>query len=473
MYLVLLSSKDLVAFGIFLILLVYYIVCVLCCQAQTVNCILSCLSSTMLCAILIYMLSLDFICQNPDIVSAALKKRHEIRNIDEILRLAEQRRGLNARSDGLYAALKKLKETVRSLSANERAPLNLQIKALTADIRQTEIQIADVDTYLQLQLLNLPNLPHESVSHGDGSDKEMHRWGQPFQFFFEPIAHWDLGERLGIFNTAQATKVAGSRFMLLKGAGARLERALISFMLDVHTQEHGYTEVMPPLLARRSAMLGAGQFPKFEDQVYACEDELYLNPTAEVPLLGMHIDSIFALDELPLRYVAWTTAFRREAGSAARQNRGLLRLHQFNKIELFQYTVAEDSYSALDHMLQHAESILRRLELPYRVLALNAVNLPFAAAKTFDVEVWMPSLREYVEVSSLSNCETFQARRANIKYRSTNAARTTLVHTLNGSGLAVGRTMAAILETHQQADGSVVVPKVLRPYMTTSLLSPP
>ncbi len=425
------------------------------------------------CAILSYMLSLDFIYDHPDVVRAALEKRHETRNIDEILRLAEQRRGLNTRRDGLHAALKNLREAVRSASVNERAPLNQQLKALTSDIRQTEVQISDVNTYLQFQLLSLPNLPHESVQDGDSADKEVHRRGQPLQFFFAPAPHWELGERLGIFDTEQATKIAGSRFMLLKGAGARLERALISFMLDVHTQEHGYTEVMPPQLARRSVMQGAGQFPKFEDQAYACEDELYLNPTAEVPLLGMHSDSILPPDSLPLRYVAWTTAFRREAGSAARQNRGLLRLHQFNKIELFHYTDPQDSYAILGQMLRHAESILLRLELPYRVVSLNAAHLPFSAAKTFDIEVWMPGLNEYVEVSSVSNCENFQARRANIKYRPTHAARAIFVHTLNGSGLAVGRTMAAILENYQQADGSIIVPKVLRPYMATSLLSPP
>ncbi|GAC1362360.1 MAG: serine--tRNA ligase [Ktedonobacteraceae bacterium] len=418
-------------------------------------------------------LNLDFICEHPDVVSAALKKRRETRNIDEILRLAEQRRGLNTRSDGLYVSLKRLREIIRATPLDERAALNLQLKAFIADIRQTEVQISDVDTYLQMQLLSLPNLPHEDVQEGSEPDKELRRWGQPLQFFFEPVAHWELGERLGILETEQAVKIAGSRFMLLKGAGARLERALISFMLDVHTQEHGYTEVLPPQLARRSVLLGSGQFPKFEDQVYGCEDELYLNPTAEVPLLGMHSDTTFAPDQLPVRYAGWTTAFRREAGSAARQNRGLLRLHQFNKIELFQYTAPQDSYAALDEILRHAEGILLRLELPYRIVALNAANLPFAAAKTFDIEVWMPGLNAYIEVSSISNCEAFQARRANIKYRPTNTARAAFVHTLNGSGLAVGRTMAAILETYQQADGSVIIPKVLRPYMGTSLLSPP
>jgi seryl-tRNA synthetase len=255
--------------------------------------------------------------------------------------------------------------------------------------------------------------------------------------------------------------------------GAKLERALLSFMLDVHTQEHGYTEVMPPYLARRSIMVGAGQLPKFEEQVYSCpEDELYLNPTAEVPLVGLHSDSILPPQTLPLRYVAWTTAFRREAGSASRQTRGLLRLHQFNKVELFQLVEPQESYNAFDSMLAHAETILRRLEMAYRVVALSAANLPFAAAKTIDLEVWMPGQGRYVEISSISNCEAFQARRANIKYRPTSGSRADYAHTLNASGLAIGRTMAAILETYQQANGTVIVPKVLRPYMGVSLLTP-
>ncbi|HLX38950.1 MAG TPA: serine--tRNA ligase, partial [Ktedonobacteraceae bacterium] len=259
----------------------------------------------------------------------------------------------------------------------------------------------------------------------------------------------------------------------LIGMGARLERALISFMLDVHTREHGYTEVMPPYLARRSIMVGAGQLPKFEEQVYASpEDDLYLNPTAEVPLVGIHSDSILPPKTLPLRYVAWTAAFRREAGSSSRQTRGLLRLHQFNKVELFQLVEPQDSYTVLDQMLAHAETILRRLEMPYRVVALSAANLPFAAAKTLDLEVWMPGQGRYIEISSISNCEAFQARRANIKYRPTNGSRAEYPHTLNASGLAVGRTMAAILESYQQADGTVIVPQVLRPFMGVSLLTP-
>lgn len=420
------------------------------------------------------MLSLDFIRQNPQVVREGLYRRRHTQNIDELLRLAEQKRGLVTRCDGLYNTLKPLKETVKTAPVERRPELSRQIRAITQDIRQLELQIVDIDTRLQPLILSLPNIPHQSVRDGDNEygDDELKRWGEPVSLGFEALAHWDLGERLGIINFETGTKIAGSRFVTLKGAGARLERALISFMLDLHTREHGYIEIMPPYLVKRSIMLGAGQLPKFEDQAYECtEDELYLNPTAEVPLVGMHSDSILPPGTLPLRYVAWTTAFRREGGSASRQTRGLLRLHQFNKVELFQIVAPQDSYAALDQMLGHAEAVLRGLELPYRVIALSAPNLPFAAAKTFDLEVWMPGQSRYVEVSSVSNCEAFQAQRANIKYRPTRGAHVEYAHTLNASGLAVGRTMAAILEVYQQADGTVIIPKVLRPSMGTSIVS--
>lgn len=420
------------------------------------------------------MLSLDFIRQNPRVVREGLYRRRHTQNIDELLRLAEQKRGLVTRCDGLYNTLKPLKETVKTTPVERRAELSRQIRAITQDIRQLELQIVDIDTHLQPLILSLPNIPHQSVRDGgdEYGDDELRRWGEPVPLGFEALAHWDLGERLGIINFETGAKIAGSRFVTLKGAGARLERALISFMLDMHTNEHGYIEIMPPYLVKRSTMLGAGQLPKFEDQAYECtEDELYLNPTAEVPLVGLHSDLILPPGTLPLRYVAWTTAFRREAGSASRQTRGLLRLHQFNKVELFQIVAPQDLYAALDQMLGHAEVVLRGLELPYRVIALSAPNLPFAAAKTFDLEVWMPGQSRYVEVSSVSNCEAFQARRANIKYRPTKGAHVEYVHTLNASGLAVGRTMAAILEVYQQADGTVIIPKVLRPYMGTSIVS--
>ncbi|HEY1353289.1 MAG TPA: serine--tRNA ligase, partial [Ktedonobacteraceae bacterium] len=264
----------------------------------------------------------------------------------------------------------------------------------------------------------------------------------------------------------------GSRFVVLKGMGARLERALISFMLDIHTREHGYCEILPPYLVKRSLMVGAGQFPKFEDEAYLCtQDDLYLNPTAEVPLVGLHSDSILEAGALPVRYVAWTSAFRREVGSASRQNRGLQRLHQFNKVELFQIVEPQESSGVQEQMVFHAEQVLRSLELPYRVVELCARNLPFSAAKTIDLEVWMAGQNRYLEISSISNCETFQARRAEIRYRPHPQARTEYVHTLNASGLAVGRTMAAILEAYQQADGSVIVPRILRPFMGVATLS--
>lgn len=421
------------------------------------------------------MLSLDFIRQHPDVVREGLRRRHDTQSIDEILRLAEQRRGLTTRCEGLYVSLKRLHEAVRAASSEaRRAELNKEIKAITHDIRLLELQSSDIETRMQPFLQALPNVPHPEVVDGgeEATDKVLRTWGEPLTFYFEPQPHWELGERLGLIDFEAGTKIGGSRFVVLKGLGAGLERALISFMLDVHIREHNYTEILPPLLVKRSLMLGAGQLPKFEDQAYvSSQDELYLNPTAEVPLVGLHADSILPKGTLPLRYVAWTTAFRREVGSASRQNRGLLRLHQFNKIELFQLVEPPASYATFDELIGHAEVILRLLELPYRVVELCAQNLPFAAARTVDLEVWMPGQERYVEISSISNCEAFQARRANIKYRPTSGSRSDYVHTLNASGLAVGRTMAAVLEAYQQADGTVIVPKVLRPYMGVSLLT--
>lgn len=422
------------------------------------------------------MLSLDFIRQHPDVVRAGLQRRRDTQDIDELLRLIEQRKGLATRCDGLYSSLKPLNEAVHSVREKRREELNKQIKAITRDIRLLELQMSDLETRMQPLLLALPNLPHTSV--GDGGEHHRNRmtrtWGEPLRFYFSPRPHWELSDGLGLTDFEAGTKLAGSRFVVLKGMGARLERALISFMLDVHTREHGYTEILPPYLVKRSLMIGAGQLPKFEDQAYLCtEDELYLNPTAEVPLLGLHSDSILPAGTLPLRYVAWTSAFRREAGSAARQNRGLQRLHQFNKVELFQIVEPPRSYETLEQLVSHAETILQQLELPYRVVELCARNLPFSSAKTVDLEVWMAGQNRYLEISSISNCEAFQARRAEIKYRPRQSARAEYVHTLNASGLAVGRTMAAILEAYQQADGSVIVPKVLRPFMGVSVLASP
>lgn len=418
------------------------------------------------------MLNLDFICKHPDIVCEGLRRRCDEQPVDEILYLAEQRRSVLSRRNELYAAQKALKEVMRNTPLEKRAALNKQGKEITGDLQRNEVQMNDIDARLQLLLLHLPNIPHESVAGGENAqDRELRRRGEPVFFYFQPRDQRELAEHLHLIDAESGVRVAGSRFVTMRGMGARLERALISFMLDVHTQEHGYTEILPPFLAKRSVMQAAGQLPKFEDQAYLCsEDELFLNPTAEVPLVGMHSDTILPPGTLPLRYAAWTTAFRREAGSSSRQTRGLLRLHQFNKVELFQLVAPEESYDVQEQMVRHAESILQRLELHYRVVELSAPNLPFAAARTLDLEVWMPGQENFVEISSISNCEAFQARRANIKYRPSSNSHAEYVHTLNGSGLAIGRTIAAILETYQQADGTVIVPKVLRPYMGTALL---
>jgi seryl-tRNA synthetase len=421
------------------------------------------------------MLSLEFVYQHPQIVREALRKRRDPRTIDDILRLADQRRELITQRDSFYVTLKKVREVLQTTPITQRTALNEQIKGITKDIRAVEVQRDDIEAQLQIQLLALPNLPHATVPEGENAadDREVRRWGEVSSFLFEPLPHWELGRRLNILDADGGVKIAGSRFVALLGAGARLERALISFMLDIHAREHGYTEIMPPQLVKRSVMLGAGQLPRFENQAYACsEDALYLNPTAEVPLVGLHSDEIISRSRLPLRYAAWTSAFRREAGSSSRLARGLLRLHAFNKIELFQIVEPQTSYTVQQEMLQHAESILQYLELPYRVVELCTADLPFTSTKTFDLEVWMPGLGEFVEISSISNCEAFQARRANIKYRPGPTAASEYVHTLNASGLAVGRTMAAILENYQQADGSVVIPKVLRPYVGMSLIVP-
>ncbi len=418
------------------------------------------------------MLHLDFILQHPDLLREALRKRGTTAPLEETLALAEERRALIARCDALRAKMKREEEALRALlraaPPGQRKQLAAPLRAAQQEIRQLEIEIADVESTLHTLLLQFPNLPHASVPAGtdEAGNVEVRRWGEPVNFLHLPLPHWEIGERLGIIDFERGVKIAGTRFYVMQGLGARLERALVNFMLDVHATEHGYTEVFPPFLVKRAAMLGTGQLPKFEDEAYLCsEDDLFLNPTAEVPVTNLHRDEILEPGVLPLRYVAYTVAFRREAGSAGRDTRGLLRVHQFSKVELVQLVEPAHSYQALEELVGHVEAIVQRLVLPYRIVLLCAGELGFSAAKSYDLEVWMPGLNRFVEVSSISNCETFQARRANIKYRPAAGAHAGYVHTLNGSGLAVGRILAAILENYQQADGSVVVPPVLRPYM--------
>ncbi|MBC6162451.1 serine--tRNA ligase [Listeria booriae] len=335
-------------------------------------------------------------------------------------------------------------------------------------IKTFDIELNEIDEKLRNILLAIPNIPHESTPIGETEDDnvEVRKWGEIRTFDFEPKAHWDLGTDLGILDFENAAKVAGSRFVFYKKLGARLERALINFMMDLHATEHGYDEMLPPYMVNRDSMTGTGQLPKFEEDAFLIEKEDYfLIPTAEVPVTNYHRDQIMSADELPQKYTAYSACFRSEAGSAGRDTRGLIRQHQFNKVEMVQFVKPEDSYAALEALTDNAEDVLRRLELPYRVLSMCTADLGFTAAKKYDIEVWIPSGDSYREISSCSNFEAFQARRANIRFRREPGAKPEFVHTLNGSGLAIGRTVAAILENYQLEDGSVAIPKVLQGYM--------
>ena len=392
---------------------------------------------------------------------------------DELRKLLDERRALSMQVEELRAELNKGSEEVARLK-RQKQPAD---EAVTAMKRVGE-RIADVDAalrtieeHLNSIALRIPNLPHSSVPLGRGADDnlEIRRWGQLPVVTMPAKSHCDIGEYLGILDFDRAAKIAGARFAVLTGAGARLERALINFMLDMHTSQHGYREVLPPFMVNRSAMTGTGQLPKFEEDLFRLRDEDYfLIPTAEVPVTNLHRDEILSEAALPIRYTAYTPCFRREAGSYGKDTRGLIRLHQFNKVELVTFAQPEQSYEELERLTGHAEAVLQRLGLHHRVMTLCTGDLGFAAAKTYDIEVWLPSQNQFREISSCSNFEAFQARRAGIRFKvmgGKKGSRTDFAHTLNGSGLAVGRTLVAILENYQQADGSVVIPSVLRQYM--------
>jgi len=334
----------------------------------------------------------------------------------------------------------------------------LAMKEVSTKIKELDVQIKEVEEETAKILLEIPNIPHESESVPVGEDEknnvEIKKWGEPRKFDFTPLPHWDIGEALNILDFERGAKLASARFTVLKGMGAKLERALINFMLDLHTNEHGYKEIFPPFLVNSETMTGTGQLPKFENDLFKCENGLYLVPTAEVPLTNLHRQEILNEDDLPLYYTAYTACFRKEAGSYGKDVRGLIRQHQFNKVELVKICRPEDSYQELETLTQNAEEVLKRLEIPYRVIVLCTGDMGFSAAKTYDIEVWLPAQKKYREISSCSNCEDFQARRAMIKYRSKEKEKVNFVHTLNGSGLAVGRTLVAILENYQQKDGS-------------------
>jgi seryl-tRNA synthetase len=389
---------------------------------------------------------------------------------DEFVSLDQERRDAlsnierqKEKKNRLSGEIGKLKKSGQDASALMR-----EVEEISTAIRDGEGPLAKIEERFERFMLTLPNLPNPGVCVGKSSDdnREVRRWGEPPKFDFPPKNHWDIGEELGILDFTRAAKLTGARFVLYKGAGARLERALINFMLDLHTGERGYQEMLPPALVNRASLTGTGQLPKFEEDLFRIESpEYFLIPTAEVPLTNVHRDEMLDREDLPIKYVAFTPCFRREAGSYGQDVRGLIRLHQFHKVELVKLTEPENSYDELESMVQDAEEVLRYLKLPYRVVELCTGDMGFAAAKTYDLEVWLPGQATYREISSCSNCEDFQARRAQIRYRKDKKGKPVFVHTLNGSGLAVGRTLVAVLENYQQKDGSVVVPDALRAYM--------
>jgi seryl-tRNA synthetase len=416
------------------------------------------------------MLEIKFIRQNLSAVEAALLTRGQSVALDTFKTVDEEhRKALQEIEDLRHRRNVVSDEIARLKQAGDSAETRVaEMRSVSDRIKELEKTVAETQEKLSAVLMGLPNLPHASVPSGkDSSDNPVVKtWGEPSRFDFKPKAHWDVGAHLKVLDLERAAKIAGARFPLYFDAGARMERALINFMLDVHTREHGYREVLPPFIVNRRSMTSTGQLPKFEQDLFKLEQwDYFLIPTAEVPLTNIHQDEILDEAALPLYYTAYTPCFRSEAGSYGKDTRGLIRQHQFNKVELVKFCKPEDSYAELDSLLAQAESILVKLGLPYRVVLLCTGDLGFAAAKTYDIEVWMPSQNTYREISSCSNFEDFQARRGGIRFRRKGKKGTELVHTLNGSGLAVGRTFAAILENCQQTDGSVVVPEALRPYM--------
>ncbi|HXI83291.1 MAG TPA: serine--tRNA ligase [Verrucomicrobiae bacterium] len=417
------------------------------------------------------MLDIKLIREKPDFVRQRLatRGRGDEARIAEIGALDEQRRKLISEGDNLKAERNKVSKEIGALKSKgqDASAQMAAMKQVGERITSLDAEVATLDVKLQDILLVIPNLPHESVTVGKeaADNPEVKRWGEAPKFAFQPKAHWDIGEQLGILDFARATKISGSGFILYKGAGARLERALINFLLDLHTSEHGYTEVFPPFLINRNAMIGTGQLPKFEEDMYRLRDEeMYLAPTAEVPVTNIHRDEILREEQLPIYYAAYTPCFRREAGAAGKETRGMIRVHQFDKVELVKFVKPESSYDELEKLVVNAEKVLQLLGLHYRIVLLCSGDMGNASAKTYDIEVWAPGQNAYLEVSSCSNFEEFQARRANIKFKDA-AGKNRFVHTLNGSGTALARLYVALLETYQQADGSVKIPEPLVSYM--------
>ncbi|HVP79911.1 MAG TPA: serine--tRNA ligase [Thermodesulfobacteriota bacterium] len=416
------------------------------------------------------MLEAKYIREHLDEVRERLALRGQTIDLDRFVQLDGERRKTIQEWERLRALQKKVSDEVsrKKREGQDASGLIEEMKKVSQELKGLDTMIEEKEKALQDFLLVVPNLPHPSVPVGkDSSDNaEVRRWGEIPKFDFEPKPHWDLGEELGILDFKNGAKITGARFTLYWDLGAKLERALINFMLDLHTREHGYREVLPPFMVNRTTMTGTGQLPKFEEELFKVEGtDYFLIPTAEVPLTNIHQADVLEEKMLPLYYAAYTPCFRKEAGSYGKDTRGLIRQHQFNKVELVKFTTPESSYDELEKLLSNAEEVLKRLKLAYRVVNLCSGDLGFSASKTYDIEVWLPGQSTYKEISSCSNFEDFQARRAKIRYRITGKTKTEFVHTLNGSGLAVGRTLVAILENYQQADGSVTIPEALRPYL--------
>lgn len=420
------------------------------------------------------MLDLRSVRENPDQVKAGLARRGMSFDLSEFLALDAKRREAQQKIEELRRTRNTVSEEIGKLKkAGQPAEDKvLEMRSVGDEIASLENGTREVEEAQRNILLTIPNLPHASVPDGKDSEEnvEVRRWssegGEPPKFVFEPKPHWDIAAYLDIIDFDRAAKIAGARFALYKGMGAQLERALINFMLDLHTRQHGYLEVLPPFMVNKASMTATGQLPKFEEELFRVENgTYYLIPTAEVPVTNIHQDEVVAEEELPLLYTAYTPCFRREAGSYGKDTRGLIRQHQFNKVELVKFVSPQNSYDELEKLTANAEEVLKRLGLAYRVMALCTGDMGFSSAKTYDIEVWLPAQNKYREISSCSNFEDFQARRGNIRYKPKGGKKTELLHTLNGSGLAVGRTVVAILENYQQSDGTVVIPEVLRPYM--------
>ncbi len=416
------------------------------------------------------MLEAKYIRDHLDEVRERLTLRGQAINLDQFVLIDGERRKTIQEWERLRASQKKVSDEVSKMKreGQDASALIEEMKKVSQELKVLDGVIDEKEKALQDFLLTIPNLPHASVPAGKdpSGNLEVKRWGEIPKFDFGPKPHWDLGEELGILDFKSGAKITGARFTLYWDLGAKLERALINFMLDLHTREHGYREVLPPFMVNRKTMTGTGQLPKFEEELFKVEGtDYFLIPTAEVPVTNIHQDEVLEEKALPLYYTAYTPCFRKEAGSYGKDTRGLIRQHQFNKVELVKFTKPENSYDELEKLLSDAEEVLKRLKLPYRVVNLCSGDLGFSASKTYDIEVWLPGQDTFKEISSCSNFEDFQARRAKIRYRISGKSKTEYVHTLNGSGLAVGRTLVAILENYQQADGSVIIPEVLRPYL--------